>query len=139
LIYQRFPAVSQYKNQYKIPAWIIKNQLGRRNLSDYDRGILGNDLIPALAEEAKERQLSTLKQNSSKTDDNADSTVRQNSAERTQKNKRPREIAAELVGVSHDTLTKTKNIRDKGIPELKQAASIMPSVVTGTTTRYFAP
>lgn len=37
--------------------WIIRNQLGRRNLSLYDRSILALKLKPAIAEKAKERMI----------------------------------------------------------------------------------
>ena len=39
--------------------WIIKNQLGRRNLSTYDRSILALKLKPVIAEKAKAQQTRT--------------------------------------------------------------------------------
>jgi len=41
--------------------WIIKNQFGRRNLSNYDRSKLALELEPLIAEKAKERMLAGVK------------------------------------------------------------------------------
>lgn len=43
--------------------WIIKNQLGRRNLSAYDRSILALKLKPVIAAKAKENMLATQNNN----------------------------------------------------------------------------
>lgn len=64
-----------------------------------------------MEERAKERQLSTLKQNSSDT---------QKSAERKQGETRD-ELAA-IAGTSHDTISKVEKILEKGTPEQIQRA-----------------
>ncbi len=44
-----------------VKAWIIRNQLGRRNLNTYNRSLLALELKPLIAERAKERQNLGLK------------------------------------------------------------------------------
>lgn len=91
--------------------WIIKNQLGRRNLSAYDRSILALKLKPVIAAKAKEKQLSTLKQNAE--------TVSQKSDEREELSTK-KEIA-KAAGVSHDTIAKVEKIEQQATPEIKAA------------------
>lgn len=100
--------------------WIILNQFGRRNLPAHERARLALRLKPILAEKAKEKQLETLKQNA---------TVSQNSVERkpilaeqakekeherkttSQKSVKSydtqKDLAA-IAGVSHDTIHKVE-------------------------------
>ena len=52
-----------FDSENDVVEWIIINQFGRRNLSAYDRSILALKLKPVIAEKAKEKQLSSLKQN----------------------------------------------------------------------------
>lgn len=99
-----------FEDRTSVKIWIIKNQLGRRNITDYQRAELALKLEPMIAEKAKENQLATLKQN----------TVLQNSVERepidTQKE------LARVAGVSHDTIHKVKIIQEKAIEPLKEKA-----------------
>lgn len=91
-------------------AWMIRNQLGRRNLPNYERARLALQLKPLLAEEAKKRQLSTLKQN-------ADESDTQKSAERKGE---VRDELAKIAGVSHDTIHKVDVIEQKAPDEVKE-------------------
>ena len=91
--------------------WIIKNQFGRRNLSAYDRSILALKLKPVIAAKAKEKQISTLKQNAD--------TVSQKSDEREEFSTK-KEIA-KAAGVSHDTIAKVEKIEAQASPEVKAA------------------
>jgi DNA modification methylase len=93
--------------------WIINNQLGRRNINDYCRLSLVKAKEEIVKAEAKERQLSGLKQ----FEDN--DTVKQNSAERRYENQ-TRAILAKEAGVSHDTYDKFKKIEEGATPELKE-------------------
>lgn len=84
--------------------WIIKNQLGRRNLSTYDRSILALKLKPVIAEKAKVQQgaRTDISQKSVKSCD-------------TQKE------LAKVAGVSHDTIHKVETIEKSDNEEVKQA------------------
>ena len=53
----------EFRDEDEATLWIIDNQFGRRNLPDVDRIMLSQKRSGVLAEMAKKRQLSTLKQN----------------------------------------------------------------------------
>ena len=85
--------------------WIIRNQLGRRNIPKYVRGELILKLKPVIAEKAKENQRASggaVPQKSAKPIDT-------------------REELAKLAGVSHDTIHKVEKIKEKASEEAKQA------------------
>lgn len=84
--------------------WVIRNQLGRRNIPKYVRGELILKLKPRIAEQAKANQgtRTDISQNSVKSHD-------------TQKE------LAKLAGVSHDTIHKVEVIAEKAPEETKQA------------------
>lgn len=90
-------------------AWMIRNQLGRRNLPDYERARLALRLKETIAAEAKAKQESTLKQNSS---------VNQKSDERNELN--TNKELAKVAGVSHDTIHKVDVIERKAPEEVKE-------------------
>lgn len=84
-------------------AWIIQNQLGRRNLSAYDRSVLALKLkgeIQAKAK-AKEHERKTTLQNSAKSYNTRDE-------------------LAKIAGVSHDTIHKVETIERLASAETKQ-------------------
>lgn len=79
-------------------AWIIRNQLARRNLTPFQRAELALKLEPLIAEKAKKKQRE------------AGGAVPQISA------KAPidtREELASIAGISHDTIWKTKQILER--------------------------
>lgn len=90
--------------------WVILNQFGRRNLSAYDRSILGLRLKPIIAAKAKEKRVSMLKI--------GNAPVSQKSDEREINTNK--EIA-KAAGVSHDTIAKVEKIEAKAAPEIKAA------------------
>lgn len=91
----------EFENREAVKEWIIKNQLGRRNISKFVRAELALKLKPVIAEKAKEQKLSTLKQN----------TVNQKSDERKEINT-AKELA-KVANVSHDTIHKVEVIKEK--------------------------
>ena len=128
-----------FPDRASVKVWMLHNQLGRRNLNDFQRSEIALQLEDILKEQAKERQLSTLKQN-------AVTTVPQNSAERNdagntdiltgseaeplsipqspapRQERETRAAVAKTAGVSHDTVKKVKAIRDDAIPEVQNLA-----------------
>ena len=98
----------QFNSRDDAIIWIIKNQLGRRNLSAYDRSILALKLKPVIAAKAKEQQIRKP------TD-----SVLQNSGE--QKPIRTDKEIAKAAGVSHDTIAKVEKIEAQATPEIKAA------------------
>lgn len=91
--------------------WMLDIQLGRRNLSPIQRIAVAEKYRPIYEKQARENQLSGLKQNQN--------TVLQNSSKRTE----PIDVRAKLAktaGVSTDTYSKGKKILDSDDEELKQ-------------------
>lgn len=87
-------------------AWIIRNQLARRNISNYVRAELALRLKPIIAEKAKEKQ------------SEAGGAVRQKSDKAAIDTKRE---LAKAAGVSHDTIHKVEKIQARASEEAKQA------------------
>ena len=94
----------QFADRNDAERWIILNQFGRRNLSAYDRSILALKLKPIIAEKAKERMLSGVK----------------NPVQKSAQGK-TRDELAKVAGVSHDTIAKVEKIQAKATPEVKSA------------------
>ena len=91
--------------------WIIQTQLGRRNLTSYQKSELVLRFEPMLKMHAKERQEETR---FSSTD-----TVVKNSAPPMEYGK-TREQLGNLAGVSHDTIKKVKKLVDSADDDTKQ-------------------
>jgi hypothetical protein len=89
--------------------WIITNQLGRRNLSSYQRGELVMKFEPLFKAQAKERQI-RKPIDGEPVDQNSD---QQNGAGRTLKK------LGTLAGVSHDTIHKVKKLSEAADDETK--------------------
>lgn len=92
----------QFKDRNEAKEWIIKNQLGRRNIPAYVRAELALKLKPVIAERAKEKQASHTEQGYQKSDKAVHTT---------------KELA-KAAGVSHDTIHKVEVIREKADPEV---------------------
>lgn len=98
----------EFSSKDEAKAWILRNQLGRRNLTDYDRTRLALQLKRVLETEARERQ-------KRKSD-----FVRQNSDE--QKTRTDEEVGS-LAGVSRDTVRKVEKIEQQADEETRQKLS----------------
>lgn len=91
-------------------AWIIQNQLGRRNVNGFIRSELALALKPLIAKKAKKQQVRT-----------AENRVRQISDRQEIDTKKE---LAKVAGVSHDTIHKVEKIKEKGTPtQIQQARS----------------
>lgn len=107
-----FRTVSKdFPDRQTVVEWIIRNQFGRRNLTPFQRAELALRLKPIVKAKAKERQLSTLKQNATEV---------QKSAHR--EGEKSRDELASIAGISHDTLKRAEVIKEKGTPEQVQRA-----------------
>ena len=102
-----------FESRADVKIWIVKNQLGRRNLQPFVRVELAKLIEPEIKEKARENQLSGLKQ----FQDNGP--VLQKSAERVESIDTREEIA-KVAGVSHDTVAKVSKIIEKAPEEVKQ-------------------
>ena len=87
-----------FDTREEVMLWMLRNQLGRRNLNSYQRSNLALKLEPLLASEAEERQ-------GKRTD------LGQNSARSSSMGRTSHKLA-ELAGVSHDTIKKVKKLNE---------------------------
>lgn len=90
--------------------WIIKNQFGRRNLSDYSRGVLALRLKPIYKARAKENQSSM------------GGSLREKSHE-VETPIRTDEAVASLANISSNTIRKIERIEEVAAPEVKAMAA----------------
>lgn len=87
--------------------WIIKNQFGRRNISNYDRALLAIKLKPVIAEKAKENQIKSGIEYGK----GSHKSVEPIKPVDTQKE------LAKMAQVSHDTIARVEKIESKATPE----------------------
>ena len=91
-------------NRDTVKMWIIKNQLGRRNLTDYDRGRVALQLKPIISEKKKRgRPKKENRTNLSSLDTRAE--------------------IAKIADLSEGTIDKIEKIEKEAPPEIKEQAS----------------
>jgi len=100
-----------FKDENDVKEWMINNQFGRRNLSNYQRSVLALELESVFSERAKENQAVQFKGGS----------LKQISAE--VKPIETRKELAKVANVSHDTIAKVKVIEAKASEEVKAQLS----------------
>ena len=93
-----------FKDRDAIKEWIIKNQLGRRNIPAYVRAELALKLKPVIAEKAKQKQATHTEQGYQNSDKAVHTT---------------KELA-KAAGVSHDTIHKVEKIQQKAPEAIKE-------------------
>jgi hypothetical protein len=93
-----------FKDENEVKEWMILNQFGRRNLSNYQRSVLALELESVFSERAKEKQKE------------AGGAVRQISDKAVVDTKKE---LAKVANVSHDTIAKVKKIQEKAPEEIK--------------------
>ena len=96
----------EFKDRDEVKVWIITNQLGRRNLKEWQRFDLNKELEVIEKNKAKDRQ-------GTRTD--IVPTLAQSEKGRT------RDKMAERIGVSHGTYDKMKRIDEMATPHVKAA------------------
>ncbi len=98
----------EFESRDAVKEWIIKNQLGRRNIPPFVRAELALKLKPVIAEKAKKKQ------------SEAGGAVRQKSDKAVIDTKKE---LAKAAGVSHDTIHKVEEIKkkEKDIPKTIEA------------------
>jgi len=94
----------EFDNINRVKEWMIHNQFGRRNLSNYQRSVLALQLEDVFREKAKENQ--------GKRTDISQISVESKPID-TQKE------VAKIANVSHDTIAKVKKIEATATPEVK--------------------
>lgn len=99
----------EFANRDEVTEWVIKNQFGRRNLSDYQRGVLALRMKPIMEERARAQQ-------GERTD------IREKSHEGI-KPIRTDEAVAKLADISSNTIRKIEHIEEVAAPEVKALAA----------------
>jgi len=99
----------QFEDENAVREWMILNQFGRRNLSNYQRSVLALELEDVFSKKAKENQIRT-----------SENRVRQISDKQEIDTKKE---LSKVANVSHDTIAKVKHIEAKATPEVKQKLS----------------
>ena len=97
-----------FKDENEVKEWMIHNQFGRRNLSNYQRSVLALELESVFSERAKEKQKK------------AGGAVPLKSAEAPIET---RKELAKIASVGHDTIAKVKVIQATATPEVKAQLS----------------
>jgi DNA modification methylase len=98
-----------FENENDVKEWMINNQFGRRNLSNYQRSVLALQLEEVFSAKAKEQQVRKPE------------SVIQKSEE--QKPIVTIKEVAKVANVSHDTIAKVKKIEAVATPEVKAQLS----------------
>ena len=104
-----FQTVSmRFKDRSEAIMWMLKNQLGRRNLTDFQRNEVSLKYEKVIAEQMKEKQLSGLKKGNVSplrpNEPNGESTTK-------------RKELAKIAGTSEGSIQRSKLIIEKGTPE----------------------
>jgi N6-adenosine-specific RNA methylase IME4 len=97
-----------FNSEDEVKEWMILNQFGRRNLSNYQRSVLAlqlEDVFKAKAQKSKAEKVSHFR----------------NTGEVLQKSAKPntRKELSKVAAVSHDTIAKVKKIQEKAPEEIK--------------------
>jgi N6-adenosine-specific RNA methylase IME4 len=100
-----------FENENDVKEWMINNQFGRRNLSNYQRSVLALQLESVFSARAKEQQIEGGKNK-----------VVQISEQAPMERKAITQIA-KVANVSHDTIAKVKKIEAVATPEVKAQLS----------------
>lgn len=106
-------STKDFKGREEAIEWIIRNQFGRRNLPNYERGKLALKLENVIREKAKVNLGGDRKSEDFK------KSINQNSGELIKPISTSRELA-KIAGVSHDTIEKVKVIEREASPEQKE-------------------
>jgi DNA modification methylase len=101
----------EFENIFLVKVWMIYNQFGRRNLSNYWRSVLALEIENVFIEKAKEN-LVLSGENFGK--------GLQISAKPIIEKIDTRQEIAKLANVSHDTIAKVKKIQANATPEVKE-------------------
>ena len=100
----------EFESEEKAKEWMILNQFGRRNLSNYQRSILALELEGLFREKAKEKEFERK-------------TTLPKSAKSFMPEIDTRKELAKIAGVGKDTIAKVKKIQTSAPTELKEKVS----------------
>ena len=105
--------VKEFAGRDEVVLWMCVNQLGRRNINIYDRGLLALRMKGIVEAKAKANHLANA-------GDKTSEAARQKSDAPLEKIRTDKEVA-KLAEISHDTIRKIEKINAIGSPDLVQA------------------
>lgn len=117
-----------FESEEAVKEWMIINQFGRRNLSNYDRAKLGLELEDIFSKKAKANKvlaaekMNTFIQKSEQTLDLFEEEKPIKEVEIIKPITAIKEVA-KIANLSHDTIAKVKVIEQKAAPEVKEKLS----------------
>lgn len=110
----KFPtATMDFNSKDQVLEWILQNQLGRRNLTDFQRNKIALQYEEVIAKRMKERQIAAGGDKKSASAKNADGQKAHSDISKTTKRKE----LAKIAGTSEKSIRNTKTILEKGTPE----------------------
>lgn len=128
----------EFADEQEAEAWILRNQLGRRNLTDVERARIVLELKDKIAERAKERQIANLKQNTvtqifgERQGSNDLNNIPPNFGECSEslgfEKGETLRILAKEAGLSHETLRKVEKVDSIAPKPIKQAMGKIISI-----------
>lgn len=107
----------QFEDENEVKIWMINNQFGRRNLSNYQKSVLALELESVFKEKAKENLSKAGSSYSPKEPFQKSENLPIEKVNTTKE-------VAKVANVSHDTIAKVKKIQEKATPEVKEKLSI---------------
>jgi N6-adenosine-specific RNA methylase IME4 len=99
-----------FDSEEDVKEWMILNQFGRRNLSNYQRSVLALELESVFKEKAKESKSEKISHFRTTGE------IVQNS----EPSEKTIHKISNIANVSHDTIAKVKKIEEKAAPEVKE-------------------
>jgi len=106
-----------FDSEQDVKEWMILNQFGRRNLSNYQRSVLALELEDVFKAKAKENKIIAAEKMNNTFYQKSEKTI--NPIEKIDTYKE----VAKVANVSHDTIAKVKKIEEKADPEIKEKLS----------------
>lgn len=106
----------EFSNRGEVTEWIIKNQFGRRNISDYQRGVLALKLKPVIEERARASYLENVGRPKESSQISDAITDRPTDRIRTD------EAVSQLANISRDTIRKVEKIEATAPEEVRVLA-----------------
>jgi len=127
----------EFDDEKQAVIFIIKNQLGRRNITDYTKTQLVLKLESTLSELAKQNKQLAMQKTRQLNPNNASEQFSLIS-DKTVESVNTAKQLADLAGVSRDTIFKVKKIESNAIDEIKQELSSPNSKLTINTAEIIA-
>jgi ParB-like chromosome segregation protein Spo0J len=101
----------EFENIFLVKVWMIYNQFGRRNLSNYWKSVLALEIENVFKEKAKENLILSGGDKKSGLQISANPIIEKIDT---------RQEIAKIANVSHDTIAKVKKIQAVATPEVKE-------------------